>query len=319
MPNKLLKILGCLAGLSACSDSGNSPQSAEPSLLERYVLSSESSVPEGIAFDSATRRFVVGSFNEASITAIEALGNETAIRDADNRAELTGIKVDEPRRRLWVCARNVDGIDNRVWVFDADTGGLLREFFLGAIAVEGNCNDLALNSAGVAYVTDSDNPNIYELEFETGEASLLISDPIFDGIDLGDRRLGLNGIALFEDESRLIVGRFAPPSLFLVSLPNADRVNEIALAGESLPFPDGIALLAGDVYAVSDQAVSRVRLSDSFTNGTVSIAEGFSGLSTATVAEGNLYVIKSEVTNAALGLPLDLPFEILRVDLSSFD
>jgi hypothetical protein len=44
-----------------------------------------------------------------------------------------------------------------------------------------------------------------------------------------------------------------------------------------------------------------------------------SGLSTATVAEGQLYVIKSDVTNFVLNRPLDLPFEIFRVDLAEFD
>ena len=43
------------------------------------------------------------------------------------------------------------------------------------------------------------------------------------------------------------------------------------------------------------------------------------GLSTATVAEGDLYVIKSEVTRNAIGAPLQLPFEFFRVDLQSFE
>ncbi|MFT6275444.1 MAG: hypothetical protein ACJAZ0_001540 [Halioglobus sp.] len=37
-------------------------------------------------------------------------------------ARIVGAKVDAAARRLWVCASPVDDIDNRVWVFDLDSG-----------------------------------------------------------------------------------------------------------------------------------------------------------------------------------------------------
>ena len=42
------------------------------------------------------------------------------------------------------------------------------------------------------------------------------------------------------------------------------------------------------------------------------------GPSRPTVADDQLYVIKSEVFNYVLNRPLQLPFEIFRVDLAGF-
>ncbi len=86
-----------------------------------------------------------------------------------------------------------------------------------------------------------------------------------------------------------------------------------------LPSPDGLAVLDGDLYAVSADSVSRVRPNADFTAGSVVTVAQTKGLSTATVAESQLYVIKSEVLNFVLNRPLDTPFEIFRVARGAFD
>lgn len=309
--------LACIITLiAACSDSNNSNSSPVP-LPARYELSSEDSVPEGVAFDPSERMFYTTSLQGGGIVRIDPSGEETVFRVADNRARLVGAKVDAAARRLWVCAQQVDGLDNRVWVFDLVTGDLVLEFLLGALATDGSCNDLVLDSAGVAYVTDSVNPNIYRLDPATGTGSVLTTSPMLD--DITGAGLGLNGIALTPDESTLIVGKFVPASLLRVSLDDPDTIEVIALTGATLPPPDGLAVLDGDVYAVADASVSRVRLSADSRSGEVVTVPQISGLSTAAVAESQLYVIKSEVLNFVLNQPLALPFEIFRVDLAAFE
>ncbi|MFK7977581.1 MAG: SMP-30/gluconolactonase/LRE family protein [Halioglobus sp.] len=314
-------ILCLSAVISGCSDSNDSTPAVDLTpLLERYVLSSMDSVPEGIAFDEQDRAFFATSLNGASITRIDAQGNETLFREADNSATLVGAKVDSERRKLWVCAREVmqsgSQTDNRVWVFDLGTGEATMEFLLGAIATNGSCNDLALDSAGNAYVTDSSNPNVYRLDGTSGEGTLLVSDPLF--ADVTTLGLGLNGIAVQSDDSGLIVGKFAPASLFHIALDDSNAITPITLSGDALPSPDGLAFLGADLYTVADSAVSKIQLSNASSAGAVTTVEQISGLSTATVAEGALYVIKSEVTRSVLNAPLQLPFEIFKVDLSAF-
>ncbi|MFT6052630.1 MAG: sugar lactone lactonase YvrE [Halioglobus sp.] len=329
---RALQTLGLLTLIvlsAACSDSSDRAiDMLEPSLppvpvtppvelMVRYELSSLDSIPEGIAFDPQDRAFYATSLQGASITKIDADGTESLFRPADDRARLVGAKVDPAARRLWVCASRVDNIDNRVWVFDLDSGEQVMEFLLAALASNGACNDLALDAMGVAYVTDSNNPNIYRLDPATELGSVLISDPLLaDTLGIG---LGSNGITVSPDGSVLIVAKFVPAQLLVISLPNASTIAEVALNGDDLPAPDGLVFLDDNLYSVSDRAVSRIKLDPQFTAGTVKSVEQIGGLSTATVAEGALYVIKSEVTHFSIGQPLETPFEIFVPDMSAFD
>ncbi|MFT4615138.1 MAG: sugar lactone lactonase YvrE, partial [Bacteroidia bacterium] len=208
------------------------------------------------------------------------------------------------------------GIDDRIWVFDLDTAEMVLEFLLGALSTNGSCNDLVLDEDGIAYVTDPANPFLYRLDPSSGEGSVLVTDPLF--ADVTGLSLGLNGIAVAPDGSALIVAKFAPATLFRVSLPNADTISTITLSGDPLPAPDGLVELDGDIYTVSNDGVSRVRLNAAATAGEVITTPQISGLSTATVADDAVYVIKSEVTNFVLLLPLMTPFEIFSVDLEAF-
>ena len=301
---------------AACSDSSDPDFTPSP-LPERYVLSGDDSVPEGVTFDPRQRRFYATSLAGGSIVSLDPEGAEAVFRAADNRAQLLGTKIDAAARRLWVCARQVDGLDNRVWVFDLDSGDLVLEFMLGALPINGSCNDLVLDSSGVAYVTDSGNPHLYRIDPATGMVSILATDPLLE--DVTGAGLGMNGIALTPDESALIVGKYIPASLLRIDIANTDDIQVIALSGDALPSPDGLAILDGDLYTVSNSSVSRVRLAADFRSGDVVTVPQASGLSTAAVAEGQLYVIKSEVLNFVANRPLDLPFEIFRVDLAAFD
>lgn len=307
-------LLTAVLAISACSDSSDAPPAP---LLERYLLTSDDSVPEGVAFDPVGRAFYATSLQGASIVRVDADGSESVFRAADGRARIGGAKVDADARRLWVCATQVDGMDNRVWVFDLETTELALEFLLGALTTGGSCNDLVLDDAGTAYVTDPANPFIYRLDPASGEGEVFASDPLFN--DLTGAGLGLNGIAVSPSGDALIVAKFFPAGLLRVSLPDGSDIAQVALSGDTLPSPDGLMVLDGDLYAVSDAAVSRVRPDDGFASATVTVAPQVSGLSTGTVAEGELYAIKSEVTRFVVGQPLMLPFEILRIDSAAFD
>lgn len=303
--------------LLACSDSSDSSRPAlTVPLSDLYVLSSEDSVPEGVAFDPVERTFYATSLQGGSITRVSGGGEESVFRPADNRASLVGAKIDADSRRLWVCAQDVDGLDNRVWVFDLVSADLVQEYLLGALATDGNCNDLVLDDNGAAYVTDPSNPYIYRLDPATGTGSIFATDPLFAG--LPGAALGLNGITFNADGNALVVAKLAARQLLWVSFPDPDVIRALELSGDALPLPDGLVELDGDIYSVSDSTVSRTRLNAGQTAGQVLVTEQRSGLSTATVAEGDIYVIKSEVFNFVIDAPLDTPFEIFRVDLEAF-
>jgi sugar lactone lactonase YvrE len=333
MRNVLLYLIViALFFVTGCSDSSdNSPTPAE--LLNRYTLSSPDSIPEGIAFDPVERAFYVTSLQGGSITRIDADGTERLFRQADDRARIAGAKIDADKRLLWVCAKFVDGVDDRVWVLDLNTGELVQEYLLGALTSGGACNDLTLTDEGeVAYVSDSSNPFIYRLNALTGEGSILATDPLFE--DIVGQGVGINGLVVTPDRKALIVAKSVPSQLFRVSIPDGNDITTITLSGDPLvslltdtplgtvPFGgDGLALLGDYIYAVTPRAVSRILLNDDYSAGqvvTIPQIDGI-GLTTATVAEGSLYVIKSEVASFVLEQPLDLPFEFFKVNLDEFN
>ncbi|MEZ5566899.1 MAG: hypothetical protein R3E54_00825 [Halioglobus sp.] len=315
MKHLMILLLAAVAAATGCSDSSDNAPGV--SLLQRYVLSSADSVPEGIAYDGHDAAFYVTSLQGASIVRIAADGSESIFRPADNRAAIGGAKIDSEARRLWVCAQRVDGLDGRVWVYNLDSTELMHEFLLGALSTGGTCNDLALDANGRAYVTDPANPFLYRLDADTGEGDVLASDPLFN--DLTGAGLGLNGVAVTPDRSALIVAKFFPAGLLRVSLPDGENISQVQLSGDTLPPPDGLVFLDDDLYAVSGEAVSRVRFATDFTSAQVRVAPQISGLSTATVAQGRVYVVKSGVVNFVLGRPLDTPFEVFALDLNAFE
>jgi sugar lactone lactonase YvrE len=310
-------LLVCLLAITAACSNSHDSGSAPLPLLARYELSSTDSVPEGVAFDPQQRSFYATSLHGGGIVRIDASGREFVFREPDYSVRIVGAKVDAQRRKLWVCAE-IEGGDDRVWVFGLADAKIEREYLLSDIASNASCNDLVVSTAGIAYVTDSVNPNVYKLDPAlNSNGELLVTDPRF--ADVTGAGLGLNGIALTPDENALLVGKYVPASMFRIGLGAADDITPITLSGDTLPAPDGLALLNNDLYAVSNASVSRLRFNAVYTAAEVKTVAQESGLSTATVAESQLYVVKSEVAKFVLGQPLDLPFEIFRVDLNAFN
>lgn len=152
-------------------------------------------------------------------------------------------------------------------------------------------------------------------------------------VDADGAHSGMNGIAVTPDNRWLIVARGTPSQLLRISLTNPSDVRVIALSGDtfglmslngaSVPMgPDGIVFSCGELYVVFGAGVQRVRFHDrNFSRGSVRTSSTPAlGLSTATQAFGEVYVIDSEihVLSPALGLPVVLPHSILRVADDSF-
>lgn len=291
---------------------------------DEYTLQSPMSVPEGVAFDSKTGRFFATGLFSGAVTQIDAnTGEERPFYSpAGPPQQLSGAKVDVERRRLWVCASEIQRMWGGVHVFDVDSGALLGTFDL---AHQGICNDVALDADGVAYVTDSFQPVIYRVDLRDRSAGEFIRDPKMTG-PVG--RIGLNGIAVTPDDNYLIGGFSSPSKLFV--LPRAGgEVHEISLSGDpfsvdddpNLTGADGIVFLGRKLYVVNNGAVQEVTFTGSdWRAGQVrNHVVGEPGLSTATVAGGELYVIKSEVLRMMhLRQPPRLPFKIYRVPRDAF-
>ncbi len=136
----------------------------------------ENQFPEGVTWDPTRRSLLVGSFTTpALITAVGRDGvNRTVVSDPDLPG-FVGIEVDARRHRIVAAIGNpfTPG-PSYLAVYDLTTGA--REQLVDLSGEGHAANDLALDPAGNAYVTDTGAGAVYRVDL-AGNVTTLVSDP----------------------------------------------------------------------------------------------------------------------------------------------
>lgn len=301
--------------------------SCDVPLQEQYALESQSSLPEGVAFDPLTASFFATAINGGQITQISALGQESVFYASDDPlASFGGAHVDPARRLLWVCQVDVktDPIPNsKVVAFDIDDGDLVHSVDLGEPSF---CNDLVTDKTGAVYATDSALPNIYRVDPKTASFEVFASSPQWAPVAPGT--IGLNGLDVSPDGESLLVVTTVPPALYRVQLDDPTDIATVSFSGDAFavpgdprfPGPDGVEFVGDELYVVYDGGVQQLSFTGA-TQATVRTTTAVpTGLTSAVDAGDRLYVIDSEVFRVLyLHQPPELPFSILHVDTAVFD
>ncbi len=165
-------------------------------------------IPEGIAHDTVDGAFYVGSLNLRKIVRIDRNGavSDFASSAPDVRFPVLGLRVDPARRRLWALSWAGDGAGKEsgtsaALVYDLASGKLLRRIELGNESGKHGFNDLVLDAAGGAFVTDSPSGAIHRI---AADGATVVEPFVPRGtFDYP------NGIALSGDGTRLFVADFA--------------------------------------------------------------------------------------------------------------
>jgi sugar lactone lactonase YvrE len=224
--------------------------------------------PEGIAAGTGTT-FYVGSMRDGDIYR-GSLRSDTGsvLVDVSGRQAL-GMKVDEPRHRLFVAG----GFTGHAYVYDTRTGATLADFTFvpaGPTVV----NDVVLTRRA-AYFTDSFSPHLYKVPIHRDGSfgrpeTITVTGPA--GGPTASGSFGLNGIAASPDGHTLIVDRSDLGALFTVD-PATGESRTIPLTGGSLVpgTADGILLAGKHLFVVENFAntLVDVRLSPHLTTGSV--------------------------------------------------
>ena len=297
----------------------SSSSTGDDGLLDVYDLEGDELFPEGVAFDPVGQAFYVGSLSDGSVHRIDADGTQTmASAGAPGNWSTAGLKVDPAAGRIWTCSSETDDdMTQAIWVLDLASGDVLELYDLADIADGADCNDVALDADGVAYVSDPPLGTVHRIEVG-GAAEAWATH---DDFQMEIPGLGLNGLAVTPDAEALIVAKFLSTRLFRIALSDPTDIVEVDLAGT--PFTggtpisgaDGIVFSGDALFVTFAEIVKRVDFDAGWASGTVSDIEvpgAGNGLSTAAEANGSVYVVKSEVTAFVLGEPPNLPFQILR-------
>jgi sugar lactone lactonase YvrE len=225
---------------------------------ESFRLADPRLVPEGIAWDAARKRFLVGSIAKRKIVAIDKRGKVRDFSGPDDGLDtVLGLAVDARRRLLYAVSTN--GFEdsariarrNAVVVYDLGRG---RRVARHDVAEALQLNDVAIAADGTIYVTDSAAGSIYRMRPGERRPTLFGS--------AGAAR-GANGIAVAPDGTIYVtlstgIGRVDAKDGSLARLAQPDSVVSGGI--------DGLYWHEGDLIGVQNSTnpgrVIRLRLGD---------------------------------------------------------
>jgi sugar lactone lactonase YvrE len=220
-------------------------------------------VPEGTAWDPATRSLLVGSLNKHKIVAIAADGTVTDRVPAGSNGlrSVVGIHVDSARGILWAASNPrydtpADSTPSALFAFNAATGAFLRSITAPG-GTRAFLNDLTTAPDGSVYVTDTQGARIFMLRPGANSLELFTA---------AGPQAGPNGITISRDGRHLFVSDL--DHIQVVDLA-ANRTWRIA-APDSINVAaiDGLAFVGNSLVAhhpLSYWRVMRYELDPAFT------------------------------------------------------
>jgi len=277
------------------------------------VIEAPGIMPEGVDWDEAGSRFLITSLTDGAIRSIDDAGSVEIFAQDQDITTSVGLEVDELHNRLLVAVadRNVfSGGAGRAALaaYDLITHERLFLTELGGVFPyeQHFANDVAVDDAGSAYVTDSTAPVIYRVDMD-GSAEVFLQDDrlIADGI-------GLNGIGYHPDGFLLVA--FAN-SLLKVPLDDPAAFSEVA-TDDPVHF-DGIFLhegawLVGVNNTDGQQTLVAMSSADDWATATTEGRVLSMGDATSITQRGDT----SYYINAYLGNPSAEEYEIISVNFS---
>jgi sugar lactone lactonase YvrE len=223
--------------------------------------------PEGIAWDPLRHTFLLSSLRRGTVEVVRDGTTETLISDP-RMVSTFGVHV--ARDRVYVAYGDM-GVGRRstpdttyktsgLGVFDLATGRPVHLVDLAIGPGRHSANDVAVDHAGNAYVTDPASDALYRVDRD-GRATVLARDP-----RLGSDTIGLNGI-VWHPKGFVLAVRYDTGALFKIT--RSGEISEVVLnrplvGGDGMDLrPDGsLAVVTNSLGAPGEAAVGVLRSSD---------------------------------------------------------
>jgi sugar lactone lactonase YvrE len=234
-----------------------------------FTIHEKGLVPESVAFDPVTNSFFVSSIYKRKIMRITKDGSVSDFAvEADGLWSVFGMKVDSARRVLWACTAahpqmsHYDANENgasAILKFDLRTGKLVKKYLLPNDSGKHLLGDLALNSRGEVFASDSISPTIYFIRSGGKELEVFVESKSL---------VSPQGLAFSADEKNLFLADYSN-GIFVIDMKTKKITNCPAPADGTLLGIDGLYSYRGGLIAVQNgvepQRVVRLSLTPDLT------------------------------------------------------
>jgi len=229
-----------------------------------FTIHEKGLITEGLAYDPVNETFFVSSVHKRKILTISKSGEATTFAsDRDGLFSVLGMSVDAQRRHLWVTTtvfpqmvnfnKEEDGT-SAVFKFDLRTSRLLKKYVLSNATRKHALGDLAVQSNGDVFTTDSLSAAVYVIRADKDEIELLLEDPGFGSPQ---------GLAFSGDERHLFMADYST-GLFDIDVKTKRVTHFSPIAGATLLGIDGLYFHKGSLIGVQNgvtpQRIVRVSL-----------------------------------------------------------
>ncbi|GIK64913.1 MAG: hypothetical protein BroJett018_27070 [Chloroflexota bacterium] len=304
-------------------------------LPDEIVYTFPNHFPEGIEWDSAHERFLLGSLTVGTIVAVTDDGTVTPFIEFDTPVSTVGLEIDEERGRLLVAISDSSVFSDMtaagvamLGAYDLETGEELWVADLTSYFPDSRhfANDVAVDpDTGIAYLTDSLAGAIYYINPD-GSTGVWFYDTVLQGVP------GVNGIAVVPSGEELIVANTTTQMIYLISLSVPADGEELAarpltiddgetkVVGDGLVFDEnGVLTIVGGGLTTSGRVwfVTQLSSDDNWqTAVTVARFDVTKQPSTGAIREGQVFIIYPEFEALNSGQNAE-QFTIQRVDFSA--
>lgn len=291
--------------------------------------------PESIAV-GPDGSFYVGSWRQGAVARVTP-GTTTAqvlVQPGSNGlANGQGVVVDAQRKLLWVCSGSfgfttVPSTPSALKSYDLATGAPRGDY---PMPDKGYCNDMALDSHGTLYVTDSLHPRV--LRLRRGATSLQVwkEDPAFTQ---GKEGYDLNGIALDGDGSVYVSELTATDYLWRIPVQGDGAAGQAVRIGMPRVLKNADAIRQaghGRLVIFESNAfggdgpyggqISLATLAGDRASSLTTLVRGLNDPSSGVIANGRVYFIESKYgilfshKDHPADVPTQVPFDVQSVAL----
>lgn len=303
------------ASSNGTTETGTETTQGTPCELDRIELPGDSFYPEGVA--AYGEMLFVGSIATGEVVRASTCdGSVESFVPPGVLPGAVGLRVDEARSLLWVCASDsTQQTFASLEAFDLDSGAPVARHSWDS---PGMCNDIAIDDAGNVYATDSFGHRLLRVQHDDAlaatPAETWVASPEFV---VPPEQFGLNGIA-WSPQGLLRVGSYADGRIFEIPVLADGTAGTVTVLGEAgtLSGPDGMVPYEQGLLVVEGFATRLSRLDlDDLT--VTPVADGFDFPTTVAVLGTSAWIAEGQFDHL-YGLdpaPPELPFQVRRIEL----